>query len=188
MKGTSNKMIVAHHDVNNPTTDNANDNSSSVINVIATKKLRPYLNAVLLDGEEFGGIGSSHLSKQINEGKFGSIEWVLNYELTGKGGKYFFIGNYPGKLTNRIVDIFDCPVINTPFNDSVIFRKYGIDSTVINPVPPMPDGKKSDVIFPDGTYLDTSILHNCHSQRDSLSSISVEDMKEFVEKVILKIV
>lgn len=188
MKGSSNKMIVAHHDVNNPTIDNANDNSASVINVIATKKLRPYLNAVLLDGEEFGGIGSQHLSKQINEGKFGNIEWVLNYELTGKGGKYFFIGDYPGKLTNHIKSIFDCPIIRTPFNDSFIFNKNGIDSTVINPVPPMSDGKKSDVVFPDGTYLDTSILHNCHSSRDNLSSISVDDMREFVEEVILKIV
>jgi hypothetical protein len=37
------------------------------------------------------------VSEQINKGKFGSIEWVLNLELTGKGGSIFFIGNYPGK-------------------------------------------------------------------------------------------
>ena len=77
MRGSSNKMIVAHHDINNPRPDNANDNSCSVINVIATKKLRPEINAVLLDGEEFGGIGSNHLSKQIKAGEFGVIDWVL---------------------------------------------------------------------------------------------------------------
>jgi hypothetical protein len=188
MRGSSNKMIVAHHDVNNHTTDNANDNSASVINVIATKKLRPELNAILLDGEEFGGIGSERVSTQIKGGEFGEIEWVLNYELSGKGGEYFFIGDYPGKLFDKIKRIFNCPVVKTPFNDAVIFRKYGIDSVVINPIPPLPEGKTSSVIAPDGRYLDISILYNCHSPKDTISTISPTDMREFVEKVILKIV
>lgn len=188
MRGSSNKMVVAHHDVNNASTDNANDNSASVINIIATKLLRPEINAVLLDGEEFGGIGSNHLARQIKAGEFGAIEWVLNYELTGKGGKYFFIGAYPGRLSDKITAIFNCPIVHTPFNDAVILRKYGIDSTVINPIPPLPPGKKSDVISPDGKYLDISMLYNCHSPKDSLSSISPADMKEFVEDVILKII
>jgi len=188
MKGTSNKMIVAHHDVNNPRTDNANDNSASVINVIATKKLRPELNAILLDGEEFGGIGSKRAAQQIKDGKFGSIEWVLNYELTGRGGKYFFIGNYPGKLSTKIINLFNCPVVSTPFNDSVIFRQFGIDSVVINPIPPLPEGEESSVMFHDGKFLDIKMLSNCHSPKDTLDTISVADMKEFVEEVVLKIV
>jgi hypothetical protein len=49
----------------------------------------------------------------------------------------FFIGNYPGKLSNHIKLLFDCPVVDTPFNDSVIFRRNGIDSVVINPIPPI---------------------------------------------------
>lgn len=187
LRGNSSKMVVAHHDVNNASIDNANDNSASVINLIATKKLRPDIHAVILDGEEFGGIGSHRLSKQIKNGDFGNIDWVLNYELTGKGGKYFFIGDYPGPLSDRIKSIFNCPVVRTPFNDSVILRKYGIDSTVINPVPPASGNKKSEVIFSDGTPLDTSILWNCHSPKDSIDSISTNDMKEFVETVILKI-
>lgn len=187
MKGSSDKMICAHHDVNNHTTDNANDNSASVINVIATKKLMPEINAVIVDGEEFGGIGSKRVSEQIKSGEFGTISWVLNYELTGKGGKYFFIGNYPGKLSDHILSIFNPPIVRTPFNDSVIFRRFGIDSVVINPVPPMPEGQKSEVIFPDGTYLDTRILYYCHSPKDTINSISVSDMKEFVEEVAIKI-
>lgn len=188
MRGSSNRMVIAHHDVNNHSIDNANDNSASCINVIATKKLRPNINAVLVDGEEFGGIGSNRLGKQIKEGKFGQIEWVLNYELTGKGGKYFFIGDYPGKLTDRVIGIFNCPVVHTPFNDSVTLRKYGIDSIVINPLPPLPDGEKSRVLFNDGKYLDFDLLYNCHSARDTVSTISPDDMKEFVEEVVLKII
>lgn len=185
LKGTSNKMVVAHHDIVNPRTDNANDNSASVINAIMIKKLMPEINVVLLDGEEFGGIGSQHLSKQINDGKFGNIDWVLNLELTGKGGKYFFIGNYPGKLMNHIKSIFDCPVFQTPFNDSVIFRKNGIDSCVINPLPV--SEKKTYIQFDENTYLDHSLLYNCHTNNDTLSTISVDDMKEFVEEVVIKI-
>lgn len=187
LKGSSNKMVVAHHDIVNPKTDNANDNSASVINAIMIKKLLPEINVVLLDGEEVGGFGSQRVSEQINGGYYGNIEWVLNLELTGKGGKYFFIGNYPGPLHDKIKEIFDCPVVNTPFNDSVTFRKNGIDSCVINPLPPLPKGQKSGVKWDDDTYLDFKLLYNCHSDKDTLETIDVLDMKEFVEEVVIKI-
>lgn len=187
LKGTSNRMVVAHHDVNNHKTDNANDNSCSVINAIMTKKLIPELNVVLLDGEEFGGLGASRVSEQIKEGYFGTIEWVLNYELTGKGGEYFFIGNYPGNLTNHIKSLFDCPIVNTPFNDSVIFRRNGIDSVVINPLPPVEDGLETEVEWRDGVYLDYEMLFNCHTNWDTIDTIDPNDMKLFVEKVAIPI-
>jgi Uri superfamily endonuclease len=187
LRGTSNRVVVAHHDVSNPHIDNANDNSCSVINAIMIKKLVPEINVVLLDGEECGGLGSERLSQQINKGEFGDIEWILNLELTGRGGKYFFIGDYPGKLTNHIKSIFDCPVTTTPYNDSVTFRKNGIDSVVINPLPPLESGT-SQVKWNENTYLDYSMLFNCHTDKDTIDTISVDDMKEFVEEIVLKIV
>jgi hypothetical protein len=186
LKGDSDRMVVAHHDIVNPNIDNANDNSASVINAIMIKKLMPEMNVVLLDGEECGGLGSQRVSDQINEGYFGTIDWVLNLELTGKGGKYFFIGNYPGRLSERIKSIFDCPITNTPYNDSVTFRKNGIDSVVINPIPPLNEGKSS-VKWNDDTYLDFSMLYNCHSSKDTIDTIDINDMKDFVEEVVLKI-
>lgn len=186
LQGTSNRMVVAHHDVNNPNIDNANDNSASVINAIMIKKLLPTMNVILLDGEEVGGVGSNRASEQINEGKFGDIEWVLNLELSGKGGKHFFIGDYPGPLTNHIKTLFDCPIVRTPFNDSVTFRRNGIDSVVINPLPPVLEGK-TNVKWDDETYLDYSMLFNCHSPKDTIATIDPTDMKEFVEDVVLKI-
>jgi hypothetical protein len=186
LQGTSNRMVVAHHDVSNPKIDNANDNSASVINAIMIKKLLPTMNVILLDGEEVGGIGSNRASEQINEGKFGDIEWVLNLELSGKGGKHFFIGDYPGPLTNHIKIIFDCPIVKTPFNDSVTFRRNGIDSVVINPLPPVLEGK-TNVKWDDETYLDYSMLFHCHSTKDTVATIDPADMKEFVEDVVLKI-
>jgi hypothetical protein len=186
LKGDSNRMVVAHHDIVNPNIDNANDNSASVINAIMIKKLMPHMNVVLLDGEECGGLGSQRVSDQINEGYFDTIDWVLNLELTGRGGKYFFIGNYPGKLSDHIKSIFDCPITNTPYNDSVTFRKNGIDSCVINPIPPLNEGK-SQVKWNDNTYLDYTMLYNCHSSKDTIDTIDINDMKEFTEDVVLKI-
>jgi hypothetical protein len=187
MKGESSKMVSAHHDINNPNIDNANDNSASIINAIMIKKLKPEINVVLVDGEECGGLGSQRISDLINENFFGKIDWVLNLELTGRGGKYFFIGNYPGKLTDHIKSIFDCPVYNTPYNDSVTYRRNGIDSVVINPIPPLNEGRTSQVRWDDNTYLDNSMLRNCHSERDSIDTISVDDMKQFVESVVMRI-
>jgi hypothetical protein len=187
LKGDSDRMVVAHHDIVNPNIDNANDNSASVINAIMIKKLMPHINVVLLDGEECGVLGSQRVSDQINEGYFGTIDWVLNLELTGKGGKYFFIGNYPGKLSDHIKSIFDCPITNTPYNDSVTFRKNGIDSVVINPIPPLNEGKTSSVKWNDDIYLDFSMLYNCHSSKDTIDTIDINDMKEFVEEVVLRI-
>ena len=186
LKGDSDRMVVAHHDIVNPNIDNANDNSASVINAIMIKKLMPHINVVLLDGEECGGLGSQRVSDQINDGYFNTIDWVLNLELTGKGGKYFFIGNYPGKLSNHIKSIFDCPITSTPYNDSVTFRKNGIDSVVINPIPPLNEGKSS-VKWDNDTYLDFSMLYNCHSSKDTIDTIDINDMKDFVEDVVLKI-
>ena len=187
LKGESDRMVVAHHDIVNPNIDNANDNSASVINAIMIKKLIPKINVVLLDGEECGGLGSQRVSDQINDGYFNTIDWVLNLELTGRGGKYFFLGDYPGKLSNHIKSIFDCPITNTPYNDSVTFRKNGIDSVVINPIPPLNEGKTSSVKWNDDTYLDFSMLYNCHSSKDTIDTIDINDMKEFVEDVVLKI-
>ena len=186
LKGDSDRMVVAHHDIVNPNIDNANDNSASVINAIMIKKLMPHINVVLLDGEECGGLGSQRVSDQINDGYFNTIDWVLNLELTGKGGKYFFIGNYPGKLSNHIKSIFDCPITSTPYNDSVTFRKNGIDSVVINPIPPLNEGKSS-IKWNNDTYLDFSMLYNCHSSKDTIDTIDINDMKDFVEDVVLKI-
>lgn len=187
LRGSSSRMVVAHHDIVNANIDNANDNSASVINAISIKKLMPQINVVILDGEEVGGFGSQRCSDMINSGDFGQIDWVLNLELTGKGGKYFFIGDYPGRLTDHIKSIFNCPVVKTPYNDSVTFRANGIDSCVINPLPPLTENKKSRVSWDKNTFLDFDLLFNCHRETDSISSIDVNDMKEFVEDVVIKI-
>lgn len=185
LKGNSDKFVVAHHDIVNPASDNANDNSCSVINALMIKKLRPEVNVVILDGEEFGGIGSEQLSKRIKDGDF-PCKWVLNLELTGRGGKNFFVGAMGTPLTEWIANRFECPIVNVPFNDSVIFRKYGINSTVINPLPITEE--KGPIVNKDGQYLAFKMLFNCHSDKDSVDTIDPRDMEEFVNEICLKII
>lgn len=186
LKGDSKRMVIAHHDIVNPNSDNANDNSASVINAIYLKSLFPQVNVVITDGEEFGFIGSKRLGEQILEGKFGEIEWVLNLELTGKGGTNFFIGDYPGKLSESIKNKFNCPTMRTPGNDCLPLIAMGIDTTVINPLPILLDGES--LLENENGFMDIKMLGKCHSEIDNLDNISIEDMKKFVEVVLIPII
>ena len=179
LKGDSGKWVTCHHDIVNLDSDNAQDNSCSIINSIALKELAPHINIAILDGEEVGGLGSHQLSNRLKSGEFGEVEWILNLELTGLGGKDFLIcnSNPNGRLSELVKSLFKCDEVPVPFNDSVVFRKYGYDSIVINPLPRLESGE-----------LDMSILYLCHSPLDSVDKISIEDMKTFTEEVLLPIV
>jgi len=194
LPGDSGKFVTAHHDVVNINSDNANDNSASVINAIMTKILSPETTVILLDAEEppMMGVGSQRASEMINVGKYGKCDWILNFELTGKGGENFFIGNYGNTLNNHIKNLFNCPVVQTPFNDANIFNKNGLISTVINPLPILSEKSSyrdynDELLTHNGHYLDFSIVYNCHSIRDSIDTIDPKDMQDFVEKVVMKI-
>ncbi len=179
IKGTSNKMLMAHHDVVNVNSNNCNDNSASVINAIACKTLMPDINVAITDGEETGGLGAARAADKINEGYFGNIEFVLNFELTAIGGTNFFVENYPqSPLFQRIERLFPrLETYNVPFHDGIILRHHGIDSVVINPLPRKSDGK-----------LDYSLLRLCHSIKDDTSIVNTSDMKDFCEKVVVPII
>ena len=56
---------------------------------------------------------------------------------------------------------------------------------VINPLPPAQG--KTGVKWDDETYLEFSLLYNCHSSRDTVATIDPNDMKEFVEEVVIPI-
>ena len=67
LTGTSDKMVIAHHDIRNLNSDNANDNSASVLNAISLKMLNPHVNVVLTDCEETGCEGAKQLSRIISK-------------------------------------------------------------------------------------------------------------------------
>lgn len=170
--------LMAHHDIVNPECDNANDNSASVINAIAAKLERPELLVVLTDGEEIGGAGAARYARLVLGGLQPRPYWVLNLELTGRGGKSYFIGDdIEGPLKSYLLDQHRAEAVNVPFNDSVVMRKYGIDSVVINPLPKDEHGE-----------FELWRLYHCHTEKDTLAEVSFGDMQEFVESVLLPIV
>lgn len=173
------KVISAHHDIVLANSDNANDNSASVICAIALKLQRPETMVVLLDGEEVGGVGSTSFADELTSARFGQVSWVLNLELSGRGGKEFLLGEQGsnGPLGKRIQETLRPDIITVPFNDSVRFREAGLDSCCVNPLPRLSSGE-----------LDRSGWFLCHTIGDSLDEISVEDMEEWVEEVLVKIV
>lgn len=176
--GSSDKFLSAHYDVVDVSADNANDNSASVINAIQYKLMNPSINLLILDGEEppFMGAGSNLASKYLKRNKI-NVKWILNLELTGVG-KNFFIDNYNTQLSSCIQQHFpDALVTSTPFNDSMIFRSHGLQSNVVTCI----DMKE------DGTP-DMSVLYQSHSPADSVDKMNTDDMKNFVENVVDKIV
>jgi hypothetical protein len=61
-----------------------------------------------------------------------------------------------------------------PFNDSVIFRRNGIDSVVINQTTTLMKKNKHTV---GQRYLFRLLIYNCHSNRDTVETIDTMDMK-----------
>jgi len=196
LKGSSDKWVMAHHDVCNPNIDNANDNSASVINCIGLKTIRPDINVALVDGEEppVMGAGSFHFGEMVKKGKL-NCKWVLNLELSGIGGENFFIGNYNTDLTKKIKEKFGCATMNVPFNDaSILISKHGINSALINPCPLKSEWEivqlgaldsDSDIDFDDDEDLqleyDEIYDKLIHLDPDSTEYLEVEDRLEEVE-------
>ena len=177
-KETQPLALMAHHDIVNPDSDNANDNSASVINAIAAKLERPDLLVVLTDGEEIGGAGAARYARLVLDRRLARPLWVLNLELTGRGGKSYFIGDdIEGPLKSYLLDRHRAEVVNVPFNDSVTLRRHGIDSVVINPLPKDEHGE-----------FELWRLGHCHTAKDTLEEVSFADMQEFVEGVLIPIV
>jgi len=195
-------MLMAHHDINNPKSENANDNSASIVNALLLKTLSPKVPLCFTDGEEFGGFGSKRLGNMMLEKKHHffapQARSVLNLELTGRGGKYFFVGRNIGEqsdLSYFIQELFENPIASVPFNDSVILETLGIDTCVINPLPPLTESEKSwEVGYNDtnpieylGEHLNKKILYLCHSKEDTVKKCSDQDMEEFITEVLYPI-
>jgi hypothetical protein len=171
--GTSNKMVIAHYDILNWESDNANDNSASIINLIALKYLRPDIHVVFTDYEEFGCVGVEYLTDYIRKNK---IKWVLNLELTGLG-ENLISSNYNNGSLFRKISKFN-PIIDFDLkrNDGRRLTELGIQAETICLCPIINE------------KLDFSHFDKCHKESDSIDTIKIKDMKNFVENILTKIV
>lgn len=188
-EGDTGVMFIAHHDVNNPNSENCQDNSASVANLLSlaqhlsenTPNKRVHI--VFTDCEEFGGEGAFRLAQRINEGVFGEIEYVVNLELTANGrnlwndSNIFPEGFESANLLDKLNENGEFYIATTPFNDSVVLRNQGIDSICIGS---LTDDDMQQVI--GRGYCSTWAV--CHKMNDEFQQANSEDMDNFVEFLI----
>lgn len=180
---SANRIIfIAHHDINNPHSENAQDNSASVCNLIKlceiiskVDSLNRNVSIVFTDNEEFGGYGAGQLGIDIKNGKFGNVDYVVNLELTGVGNNLWCDGVFHDeaktnlhKHIENIIGVDKISFVQTPFNDSIILRGIGIDSVCIG-------------ILPDWDLRQKNTWRLCHSLSDTADKCNAEDMDNFVE-------
>lgn len=193
-------VFSAHHDIANPNSENCQDNSASVCNLIHLCSIlkqeaigenkdintsRPVI-IVFLDKEEAGGAGSRRMSQRLLRGDFGAYEYNINLELTGLGKKIWVdVENFRYKTKPASVLKFDEVLgesgyykVSTPFSDAIIFRRCGIDSVCIGI---LPEEELEGTTRPPTWNL-------CHSETDTIDKCNAEDMSEFVsilEKLVI---
>jgi hypothetical protein len=180
---TSSVVYLAHHDIVNPDSDNCNDNTASVCNLLSLadhfKQNQPEKDVyiVFTDGEEIGGHGSTRLAEQINSNELRFVEYAVNLELTAFG-KHLWVDakNITGKsklLDLTMTTLPDALHVATPFQDSIILREKGIDSVCFGTI----NGKDYNRAIDGGMPKAWMV---CHSERDGFDQAISEDMDSFV--------
>ena len=175
-------FFVAHHDVNNVHSENCNDNTASVCNLLdlayqlsnQTHSKQRNVFIAFTDCEEFGGFGAMRLSQRILAGDYGIVSHLINLELTAYGDTIWVenaIHDLGKKTLKNIEGILENNYFKelVPFNDSVIFRMFGLDSLCIGTLYKKQNGKLNK----DGWFL-------CHSMEDDFSQAQSKDMSVFV--------
>lgn len=183
-KGLTNetKGYIAHHDINNPNSENCNDNSASVsilLDFVNEVKNRDILIdnvlVVFTDNEEFGFSGAKRMAKNIQLNKYENVKFVVNLELTAFGTEFWQDsdkGTYLSiQLEKEILNTLEKNlfVVKTPPNDSMILRERGVDSICIGTLPKL----EMDIAF-EKNYCST--WGTCHKLNDTFDKANGEDM------------
>ncbi len=129
------RMLMAHYDVANVNSENANDNTAGLLIILEYLTHRNFptshnVVAVFTDCEERGALGAHILGQAIQEGKFGRIEFVLNLDVVARGPTVV-TENVPSALGQHLAKLGVSRII-IPYNDSYPLRARNIDSVVIS--------------------------------------------------------
>jgi len=191
-KDAKNIIFVAHHDVANPNSENCQDNSASVCNLLelcSTLKDKELQNNIIVcftDGEEIvnaNKCGAGRISRSIREGAKpfqNGVDYNINLELTGLGRNIWADrlnieqSNSYDYLISKIDNVKE---VRTPASDSVMFRANGFDSICIGCL----DDENIKRDYPKTWML-------CHSEQDTIDKISESDMNYFVHEILMKLV
>ncbi len=178
-------VFLAHHDIVNFNSENAQDNTASVANLldlcVRLSNNKPANNVVIafVDAEEIVSpsiCGSQRLAQNILKGKHGHVKYAVNLELTANGQNYWMsFNNSANTLAHHIREIHpNTHRVRTPYNDAFILEKEGIPSVCVGS---LNDGNLAQV--KSRGYCKTWAM--CHREEDTFESQAVEgDMDLFV--------
>lgn len=170
-------IFTAHHDVVNVKSQNCQDNTTSVVNLMnfclflkECKDLKTNVVVVFTDCEEKGMFGANRLSDRILKGMFGDVFFVANSELTGVGDTIWCealqdFGSEQITTQTNLISQRSCPP-----SDSFAFRRNGIKSACFGLLP----REEYESVFPKTWGL-------CHSMSDTIDKINEQDMERYVE-------
>ena len=184
---TQTTIFIAHHDVANMNSENCQDNSASVCNLLdltfqlKNTETKPNNNVAIVftDAEETCSIpssGAARLCKNIWEGLYHKVKYVVNSELTAQGDNYWMSYGKPNLLSDTINTLHPDKVkkVMTPFSDSVTVSEFGIDTVCLGIL----DEENMKYVDYIG-YCPTWGL--CHSKDDSfILSARENDMNNYV--------
>ena len=189
-QNTNNETIVflAHHDVARLESENCQDNTASVCNllhlcgILKDKKLNKNVLVVWTDAEEivsWTNSGAKRLSVLCNLGFFGKVTKAINLELTANGTELWASCDASAKLIYEIQTEYKARRVGTPYNDSIIIEDNKIESVCIGILTP----SELDIALQRGFCATWGL---CHKMEDTFDKANAEDMKRFVENVLLK--
>ena len=163
-------MIEAHYDIANPDSENMQDNTASVINLLCLADNRSFNGWIAFtDNEELVHLGDSGIRRLVEDIRRNAFfkgnppTSIISLELTGRGQELWgdAISINTPNITNKI-----CPL-----NNAVFARELGIRATCLGTLP------KENLFNPN------PIWSICHSVKDNRHGISVTDMVVFQNKL-----
>lgn len=187
-KGTNQNetvAFVAHHDIANKASENAQDNTASVCNLldlISKLKGKELIRNVLVcftDAEETVDVfnsGASKLAMDITSMKYGRVPYAVNLELTGLGKKLWVSTFGQNELFKKCIEL-GAKFKQTPYSDTMALTKNGVVSVCIGILP------EHEI---NGQFPSTWRL--CHSMSDTADKCNEQDMTEFVDNVLMRLI
>ena len=180
-------VFSAHHDIANPNSENCQDNTASVCNLIHLctllnkipgEELNQDVVIAFTDCEEIGGRGMNKLIQEIKDDKYGNVTSMYALELTACGDEFWITGTDNESLmyTNLRDNIGDktLEIVRTPYNESINASRSGLPACCIGTLPL----SEMNTVKERG-YCGTWGL--CHSPNDTFErSANKDDMNNFV--------
>lgn len=180
-------VLLAHHDIANVKSENCQDNTASVCNLLHLcgllkgKILNKNVLIVWTDAEEIvspATCGAKRLAILSKLGFFGKVTEAINLELTANGECLWISTLEHKELANEIASKYNGQRVKTPYNDAFVLEKNGMKSVCIGTLT-----ERELEIAIQQEFCQTWAL--CHSEEDIFYNANANEMKSFVENVLL---